>query len=134
DLGPVSNQHVAIQKTSCDDDWSIELPQGTKVTGTGRTWPVGEDANMAANFIVAQLGTRGAGVILEDNSAAIVAELRSSGAGDVVKNTPTTTTSSGNEVALPPARDRGGCSVVSNPTRSATGGTWALLIGAAAWT
>jgi hypothetical protein len=79
DLADVSNQHIAEQVIQCsasvyqyEAPWRIELPQGGVIVGKGSngTWPTTFD-DLPANRMIVQLGTSGAGKIVDDNSELI---------------------------------------------------------------
>jgi hypothetical protein len=79
DLADVSNVHLALQIIECSPDvsffeapWRIELPQGGTIRGSGqqRVWPFAL-ADLPANRKIVQLGTRGPGRVMQDNSEEI---------------------------------------------------------------
>jgi hypothetical protein len=78
ELPDISNVHTAVQELSCDGngEWTITLPQGTQLTGTGTTWPVTlEDDEMPFNLRILQLSTSGDGEVVLDNTDLVVARL-----------------------------------------------------------
>lgn len=88
DLSTVSNQHVATRTIECrsgvfrgDAPWRMDLVDGGVVRGYGSRWPtelLGEESR--ANRRILHHGTRGAGEVLEDNTAGIQALLADSNA------------------------------------------------------
>jgi len=75
----VSNVHMAEHVIECGPDvtsfeapWRIELPQGGVIRGEGQQggWPIAID-DQPANRKIVQLGTRGAGQVVQDNAAEI---------------------------------------------------------------
>ena len=80
DLDDVSNIHTATQVIECgtsgnpfgaDAPWSVELPQGGSVRGSGQgVWPIDVMSQPAAIRIM-QFGTSGDGEVVEDRSKAI---------------------------------------------------------------
>jgi hypothetical protein len=78
ELADVSNKHVAKQFIECKPDitqyeapWRIELPQGGVIRGQGSSgWPI-EAGTLPANLKIVQLSTKGAGMVVEDNSRPI---------------------------------------------------------------
>jgi len=74
DLPDVSNLHQAERIAKCgQDDWRIELPQGSVVRGTTATigqWPDALSAQ-PANYRVSMLARSGEGRTIEDNASEI---------------------------------------------------------------
>jgi MYXO-CTERM domain-containing protein len=83
DLGDKSRRHVADQTIHCSPSvtrqeapWTIQLPQGGTVQGSGRSWPFDTSSDeMPANRRVRAIGTEGQGEVVEDNVASISAAL-----------------------------------------------------------
>jgi hypothetical protein len=79
ELADVSNKHVAKQFIECTADisqyeapWRIELPQGGVIRGEGSSgWPIEPGGTLPANLKIVQLSTKGAGMVVEDNSRPI---------------------------------------------------------------
>jgi hypothetical protein len=88
DLPEVSSVHTAKRVIECSPNhsqaeapWYIELPQGDTVWGSGAdassaTWPAGLSP-LPPNRSISRAGKSGAGEVLEDNSSAITAQLKS---------------------------------------------------------
>ncbi len=83
ELGDVDNRHIAEQLLTCDTaDWTISLPQGMKIKGTGVTWPLEIGGDMPANLRIIQMSTVGGGTSVEDNAAEVAELLTSLGVGE----------------------------------------------------
>ncbi|HJL04675.1 MAG TPA: DUF2330 domain-containing protein [Polyangiaceae bacterium LLY-WYZ-15_(1-7)] len=77
DLGPHSNQHVADQiihcrpdRTQADASWTIETPNGDRIVGEGRTWPISFGEVPAARRIE-QADAAGEPEVVEDRGPTI---------------------------------------------------------------
>lgn len=79
DLADISNVRVAEHVVECSAEvtyfeapWRIELPQGGVIRGTGQqgSWPFSLE-DLPATVKIVQLGTSGAGRVVEDNSQRI---------------------------------------------------------------
>ncbi|MDX2054787.1 MAG: DUF2330 domain-containing protein [Polyangiaceae bacterium] len=89
ELAPVSNLHTAERIIECakgfyqsEAPWRIELPKGGVIRGTPATLNTWPDFSMGpANQRILRQAETGAGRVLEDNSAAIVAETAAYSAG-----------------------------------------------------
>ncbi len=83
ELEDVDNQHIADQLLQCEDDgWTIELPQGMSIKGSGVTWPLEIGGEMPANLRILQMSTVGGGMAVEDNAAQVAELLTSLGVGE----------------------------------------------------
>jgi MYXO-CTERM domain-containing protein len=77
ELEDVDNQHTAEQLMECNgSDWTVTLPQGMEVMGSGNTWPVDSSSDMPANLRIFQLSSKGEGMEIEDNSKTVASRLR----------------------------------------------------------
>jgi MYXO-CTERM domain-containing protein len=85
ELEDVANVHTANRIFECNgNDWTIELPQGISLTGTGSTWPVSlDDDEMPFNMRILQLSTSGDGEVLLDNTDTVVSRLSDLGLTDI---------------------------------------------------
>ncbi len=82
ELEDVDNQHIAEQLLECSsDEWTITLPQGMEITGTGTTWPLDLTSDMPANLRILQMSTVGGGMSVEDNAEEVAALLVNLGVG-----------------------------------------------------
>ncbi len=83
ELEDIDNQHIAEQLLECNGtDWTITLPQGMQITGSGNTWPINSNSDMPANLRIVQLSAAGEGMEVEDNSAAVASLLIDLGVGE----------------------------------------------------
>jgi MYXO-CTERM domain-containing protein len=77
ELEDVDNQHTAEQLLECNgSDWTITLPEGMEIRGTGNTWPVDINSDMPANLRIYQLSSKGEGMEIEDNTKTVARRLR----------------------------------------------------------
>jgi hypothetical protein len=69
ELPEVDNVHVADRVMSCDQvGWTLTLPQGHTIEGSGGDWPVPERASVLPyNLRTLQLSARGDGEVVIDN-------------------------------------------------------------------
>ncbi len=89
ELEDVSNTHTADQIFQCNEDteWRIEFGNGIIVRGDGRTWPIEADSDMPFNLRILQLGTKGDGDLISDNTAEIGELLADLGIGSAPEPT-----------------------------------------------
>jgi MYXO-CTERM domain-containing protein len=160
DLAAVSNIHTADRIVECsaqfydwEAPWRIELPQGSVIRGTAQdvgAWPAAADSQ-PPNLRILQLSASGQGAELENNKAAIDAQLATyndqvlSGLPMEERDPPSTPGSMGS--SSPPGsgglpgsdilgndvRDSsggGGCSVGGADRTASGSGWWALGLGA----
>lgn len=132
ELPDYDNVHTAQQLVECSDtnQWRVVLDQGAVVQGTARTWPVElADTEMPVNLRIMQLGTRGDGMVVEDNADAIVAALDDMDVGGAPSNADMDVVISANQVN--DRGDGGGCSVGGPSNRPGSGAvlTLSLLLG-----
>jgi MYXO-CTERM domain-containing protein len=85
ELEDVSNRHVAERILTCDgNDWTVELPSGVRLSGSGSTWPITEEnVEMPYNLRVLQLSTSGEGEVLLDNTDLVMSQLVDLGLTDL---------------------------------------------------
>ncbi len=120
DLEDIDNQHVAEQLLECNgNDWTITLPQGMEVSGSGNTWPVERNDDMPANLRIYQLTSKGEGMKIEDNSDTISSRLLELDVGG-----PPGTRGDANA-------DGGGCSTTPSSPKHSGWLAGSLLLGAA---
>jgi hypothetical protein len=86
DLEDVSNVHTATRVFECNgNDWTITLPSGLELTGSGSTWPIGlDDEVMPFNVRVLQLSTSGEGDVVLDNTDLVVSRLADLGLSEAL--------------------------------------------------
>lgn len=79
DLPEVDNQHLAKQVVFCNPKvsyqearWQITLESGAVVHGMGFRWPVFNADELPLNQLIRRQGTSGQGMVMTDNTAAIV--------------------------------------------------------------
>jgi hypothetical protein len=72
-LPDVDNVHTADRVTHCDGtSWTMTLPQGHTITGSGGTWPVpANDDALPYNLRAVQLSAKGDGEVVIDNYAKV---------------------------------------------------------------
>jgi hypothetical protein len=78
ELGDVSNVHTAEQVVHCDGRWTIRVPQGHAIVGSG-AWPIALTDDLPFNARALQLSTSGNGDVLIDNGEAISSGLEELG-------------------------------------------------------
>lgn len=92
DLDDVSNQHVAERVMDCGgDSWTIKLPQGHTIEGSGAAWPIASTMDPAVlpyNARLLQLTETGKGEVVSDNYDDISVALIDLGIGGVDPKSP----------------------------------------------
>jgi hypothetical protein len=90
ELEDVDNLHVATQTLTCmdgdpfgggDNPWTIELPSGLVVSGSGQEWPYRVGEELPANLRILQHTTSGSGEVIEDNRESIRSALGNDAGG-----------------------------------------------------
>lgn len=133
DLPDVDNLIVAEQILHCSDDgWTIRLPQGMEITGSGRDWPVDLESDFPVNLRVVQLSTDGEGEVVTDNAAMISGLLTDLDIGEALPQLtdPDATPDDDDEDGEASADDSsgGGCHVATNgPANGRLNVAWLLL-------
>jgi hypothetical protein len=160
ELEDVSNVHTASRVFQCNgNDWTIDLPSGISLTGSGSTWPVAiDDQDMPFNVRVLQLSTSGQGEVLIDNTDLVVSRLSDLGLSDVLPGGPSAvdlsdpgladadaganTSGTGPSAANSEANTRsanearasnGGCALSAPAGSARSGHFWSLLTLAVVW-
>ncbi len=137
DLPDVDNVHVAERIMQCDSDgWTIVLPQGMRIHGTGQDWPVDLDSSFPVNLRIVQLSPDGEGKVVTDNAEKISLMLTDLDIGEALPELmdPDSNSSDGDDPddasdGEPAASDSGGCGCRVGHRDEPTSPAWLLLLG-----
>lgn len=122
DLPSVDNVHLANRIVQCskDNEWRIEFDDGFVVEGNGNTWPVPDTAEMPANLRFVQMGTKGEGEEVENNSAKVLKRLQQLGVGSSTRPVESTEGDAGSDAdggGKPPAQNTEDQQTTENPDK-----------------
>jgi hypothetical protein len=130
ELPDVSNVHTATRMFECNgNDWTITLPQGATVKGSGSTWPVTpNDEEMPFNWRILQLSTAGGGEVVLDNTDRVASRLVDLGLSDPppMPQGPVGR-GDGNGTNLSSSNDTGGGGCAVQGGKSSGGWAWGAL-------